>query len=128
MRPRLLRPFPVEPLRRLLAGRRAVAVLDQDLSIGSGGILHAELAAALHGMPDAPVLASFVGGLGGRDVAPEEFFEMAAEAARAADAGRLPPPRLLFTARELREVRALQDVALGERTEIAAEGAAERPR
>jgi pyruvate ferredoxin oxidoreductase alpha subunit len=119
VRPRLLRPFPAEALRRALAGKRAVAVLDQDLSLGMGGVLHAELAAALHGTPDAPpVLASFVGGLGGRDVGAAELAAIFDATAEAAAAGRAAPPRLLYTAAELREVRKLQAVALGERFEL----------
>lgn len=118
VRPRLLRPFPEEPLRRALAGKRGVAVIDQNLSMGKGGILHSELASALYGQPDAPpVLASFVGGLGGRDIAPEEFFQMVRLLRRAAETGEPLPPRLLFTGDELREVRKLQAIAHVERTE-----------
>jgi pyruvate ferredoxin oxidoreductase alpha subunit len=121
VRPRLLRPFPAEALRRALAGKRGVAVIDQNLSLGKGGVLHAELASALHGEPGAPpVLASFVGGLGGRDIGAEEFREMASDARRAADRGRAPAPRLLYTRVELRELRKLQGIAHAERHEIAA--------
>ncbi|MEW6269992.1 MAG: pyruvate synthase, partial [Thermodesulfobacteriota bacterium] len=49
VRPRLLRPYPREALRRALLGKRAVAVIDQNLSMGKGGVLHAELAEALYG-------------------------------------------------------------------------------
>jgi pyruvate ferredoxin oxidoreductase alpha subunit len=120
VRPRLLRPFPAEALRRALAGKRAVAVLDQDLSLGLGGVLHAELAGALYGAAGAPpVLASFIGGLGGRDIAGAELAAIFDAAAQAADAGRTPEPRLLYTAAELREVRKLQAVAHGERHELA---------
>ena len=119
VRPRLLRPYPAEALRRALAGRRGVAVIDQNLSIGKGGVLHAELASALYGRPDAPpVLASFIGGLGGRDIGAEEFYAMAEVVRRAADAGRTPEPRLLYTADELREVRKLQGIARAERQEV----------
>ncbi|NWG88125.1 MAG: pyruvate synthase [Hydrogenophilaceae bacterium] len=118
VRPRLLRPFPDEPLRQALAGKRGVAVIDQNLSMGKGGILHGELASVLYGQPEAPpILASFIGGLGGRDIAPEEFYEMVRVLKRAADEGKPPPPRLLFTADELREVRKLQAVAHVERKE-----------
>ena len=118
VRPRLLRPYPADALRRALAGRRGVAVIDQNLSIGKGGVLHAELASALYGRPDAPpVLASFIGGLGGRDIGAEEFYAMAEAVRRAADAGRTPEPRLLYTADELREVRKLQGIARAERQE-----------
>jgi len=54
LRPRLLRPFPIVLLRQLLNGRRAVAVIDQNISMGSGGILHTEVAAALYGQKEGP--------------------------------------------------------------------------
>jgi hypothetical protein len=74
-----------------------------------GGVLHSEVASALYGHPDAPpVLNSFIGGLGGRDISAEEFYEMASVTARAAVEGRSLPPRLLFTGRELAEVRRLR--------------------
>lgn len=112
VRPRLLRPFPEAGLCELLCGRRAVAVIDQNLSIGRGGVLHTELAAALYGKPGAPpVLASFIGGLGGRDIPAEEFVEIVRVVGEAAERGTTLAPRLLYTATELREVRKLQAVA-----------------
>jgi pyruvate ferredoxin oxidoreductase alpha subunit len=117
VRPRLVRPWPAAALRRALEGVRGVCVVDQDLSMGKGGVLHTELASALYGQPEAPVLASFIGGLGGRDIRPEEFFEMVAVTKRAADQGCAPEPRLLYTAQELREIRTLQGIALAERNE-----------
>ncbi len=115
IRPRLLRPYPREALRQLLIGKRAVAVIDQNLSMGMGGVLYTELASALYGSPQAPLLLSFVAGLGGRDIAAEEFFEIAKLAQQAAQSGVTPAPRLLYTAGELREVRRLQAIALAER-------------
>jgi pyruvate ferredoxin oxidoreductase alpha subunit len=90
VRPRLLRPFPEARLRELLAGKRGAVVIDQNLSMGKGGVLHTELASALYGQPNPPVLVSFVGGLGGRDISPEEFFEMAKVTRRAAEEGQAP--------------------------------------
>jgi pyruvate ferredoxin oxidoreductase alpha subunit len=119
IRLRLLRPFPVDTLRRRLAGRRGVAVIDQNLSMGMGGVLHSELLTALYGQADAPpVVASFIGGLGGRDIGAEEFYEMAQILREATDTGRTPPPRLLYTKDELREIRKLQAVAHVEREEL----------
>ena len=46
LRPRLLRPFPQDTLRRLLAGKHGVAVIDQNISMGKGGVLHTELLSA----------------------------------------------------------------------------------
>jgi pyruvate ferredoxin oxidoreductase alpha subunit len=111
LRPRLLRPFPVEACRRHLLGKRALAVIDQNLSLGQGGVLATELAAALYGRPGGPLLASFIGGLGGRDIPPEELFEIVRVTEAAAERGEAPPPRLLFTETELRELRKLQTIA-----------------
>jgi pyruvate ferredoxin oxidoreductase alpha subunit len=118
VRPRLLRPYPEARLRQQLLGKRAVIVVDQNLSMGKGGVLHTELASALYGHAGAPLLVPFVGALGGRDIAPEEFFEMAKVARQAAETGVAPPSRLLYTAGELREVRKLQAIAGVERREI----------
>ena len=115
VRPRLVRPWPAEALRRALCGVRGVAVIDRDLSLGKGGVLHTELASCLYGTRDAPVLVSFVGGLGGRDISPAEFFEMADVTRKAAESGHTPAPRLLYTEQELDELRRLQDIALAER-------------
>jgi len=120
-RPRLLRPFPAERFRQLLSDKQGVAVIDQNLSIGMGGVLYAELASVLYGQPQAPrILVSFIAGLGGRDIADEEFFEMMAITRTAVDKGEAPPPRLLYTEDELREVRKLQAVAQVEREELRA--------
>jgi pyruvate ferredoxin oxidoreductase alpha subunit len=123
VRPRLLRPFPTEYLRRLLSGKQGVAVIDQNISMGQGGVLYTELAAALYGQGEgAPVLVSFMGGLGGRDITSQEFFEMAAVIRKAAEEGRAPPPRLLYTATELRELQKLQAIAHVERHQPGGEG------
>jgi pyruvate ferredoxin oxidoreductase alpha subunit len=112
VRPRLLRPFPAAAFRQALSGKKGVAVIDQNLSIGKGGVLHMELASILYGQQEAPpVLASFIGGLGGRDIAPEEFYEMVAVVRRALDTGETVQPRLLYTADELRGVRKMQTIA-----------------
>jgi pyruvate ferredoxin oxidoreductase alpha subunit len=125
VRPRLLRPFPADQLREALVGRRGAAVIDQNLSVGLGGVLHAELCSALFGVAGAPVMASFVGGLGGRDIQPSEFYAMAEVAREAADAGRPPEPRLLYTADELREMRKLQGIAAVESAQTLDEGGSE---
>ena len=119
VRPRLFRPFPADHIKRALAGKRAAIVIDQNLSLGKGGVMHAEIASALYGVADAPaVLASVIGGLGGRDISAEEFYELAEIAERSIASGETPPPRLLFTEDELREIRKLQAVANVEREEL----------
>jgi pyruvate ferredoxin oxidoreductase alpha subunit len=125
LRPRLLRPFPAEMFRNLLAGKSGVAVIDQNISMGMGGVLHSELAGALYGHPQAPPqLLSFIGGLGGRDISLEELFEIADVTSNAVATKQTPPPRLLYTEQELREMRKLQAVASVERDELNNSGGA----
>jgi pyruvate ferredoxin oxidoreductase alpha subunit len=117
VRPILLRPFPRERILELLLGKKAVAVIDQNLSMGMGGVLYTEVASSLHGLPGPlPVIASFIGGLGGRDISAEEFYEIAYTTLRAAESGQVPAPRLLFTGEELAEVRRMQEIAGVKRT------------
>jgi pyruvate/2-oxoacid:ferredoxin oxidoreductase alpha subunit len=70
------RPFPFERVRRLLAGRRKVAVLDRNVSPGHSGIFAGEIRAALAGESDAPPIFGYVVGLGGRDVRVETVTEI----------------------------------------------------
>ena len=119
VRPRVLRPFPDEHFRKALSGKKAVAVIDQNLSMGKGGVLHSELASVLYGAAHAPpILASFIGGLGGRDISAEEFFEIAKTLQKAAKDRQTPAPKLLYSEAELREVRKLQAIAHVEREEL----------
>ncbi|HMK24343.1 MAG TPA: hypothetical protein VK466_18575, partial [Terriglobales bacterium] len=74
LRLRVIRPWPVEAIRHALQGRRAVAVLDQNLAPGQGGILFQEIAACLYHEAVRPrALCSFIGGLGGKNVSEGEF-------------------------------------------------------
>jgi pyruvate ferredoxin oxidoreductase alpha subunit len=118
LRPRLFRPFPQTQIRALLQGRRAVAVIDQNISMGMGGVLHSEFATSLYGAAGAPILASYIGGLGGRDISQQEFFAIADELRQAHESGKTPAPRMLYTDTELTEMRKLQAIAQAEHAEI----------
>jgi len=119
VRPRLLRPYPAAAIRAALAGKQAVAVVDQNISMGKGGVLHAELASVLYGQKQAPpIIVSFIGGLGGRDISAEEFYEIITSTRAAIAHGENPEPRLLYTRDELRQVRKLQSIAAVERHEL----------
>ena len=118
-RPRLLRPFPSLALQQITAGKKGLAVIDQNISMGKGGVLHSEVASALYGKPDAPnILTSFIGGLGGRDISAEEFFEMAKATQQAVEDGVAPEPRLLYSKNKYREIQKLQAIAHVEREEL----------
>lgn len=119
VRPRLLRPFPFDAIRTVLAGKKAVAVIDQNISMGMGGVLHSEICAAMFGQKNTPgVVLSYIGGLGGRDISAEEFYEIAKETRDASESGETPPPRLLYTKNEQLEIAKLQAIAQVEREEL----------
>jgi pyruvate/2-oxoacid:ferredoxin oxidoreductase alpha subunit len=65
---RSFRPFPAQQLRDLLGGYSRVAVIDRNISLGSGGIFAREIAGALATLEQRPTIYPFVAGLGGRDV------------------------------------------------------------
>jgi pyruvate ferredoxin oxidoreductase alpha subunit len=100
LRLRVLRPFPRQAIVTALEGRKAVAVIDQNLSIGCGGITYAEVCSALYGTPKAPPLLSYVGGLGGKDISTAEFDHILSDLQDSAATGQAKPTRLLYTDRE----------------------------
>lgn len=112
LRLRVIRPFPAEEIAWLLNGRRAVAVVDQNISIGKGGILFAEVASALRGA-QAPPLLSFIGGLGGRRFRADEFDQMLAALQAAQHDGGSPEPHLLYSHSEYDQVREMLRIAHG---------------
>jgi pyruvate ferredoxin oxidoreductase alpha subunit len=78
---RLWRPFPFDDIRRAVQGLETLAILDRAISFGGiGGPVCSEIKAALYQQPKRPKIVSFIAGLGGRDVPPEQFEEMIEQA------------------------------------------------
>ncbi|HTY21792.1 MAG TPA: transketolase C-terminal domain-containing protein [Desulfomonilaceae bacterium] len=77
---RTYRPFPAGPLIEKLAQSETVAVFEKDISYGYAGALAMDLKAALYDVDSRPKFSSFVAGLGGRDVRPDQVAEAAREA------------------------------------------------
>ena len=98
-------------IRLALSGRRGVAVLDQNLSVGAGGITVGEIAHALYADPARPPLLSYVGGLGGKEIGEQEFEKIIEDLRVAAASGQTPPPRLLFTEAEAAQMETLLAIA-----------------
>lgn len=75
---KMFRPFPADALRDALRGVGRVAVIDRNLSPGSGGIFAEELRGALYQLPpdERPELYGYIVGLGGRDVTPATIDEI----------------------------------------------------
>ncbi len=111
LRPRLLRPFPAEALVAHLAGKRGVAVIDQNISMGKGGVLYASWRRRFTGSGRAGAGQLHRWAWAGATSAPEEFFEMVGVTPPRRESGEAPPPRLLYTEDELREMRKLQTLA-----------------
>jgi pyruvate/2-oxoacid:ferredoxin oxidoreductase alpha subunit len=74
---RLFRPFPMAAVQKALTGRKKIAVIDRDISLGGGGIFGQELKAAMVHSPDHPQISSYIAGIGGTDIPPEVIQKIA---------------------------------------------------
>ena len=111
LRLKLLRPFPEEDIKGALKGRRAVAVIDQNISIGKGGILHSEIASCLYNEKQRPLLLSFIGGLGGKNISPGEFEFIFNKMIKGVDTEEVERCQLLYTEEEWNEMVGLKRIA-----------------
>jgi len=111
LRLRVFRPFPARQIAAALAGRRAVAIIDQNLAPGLGGITYQEIASALYQENLRPPLMSVIGGLGGKDISEAEFDAVLLDLQRLAQGERVKSPRLLYTRVEQERMRTLLKIA-----------------
>ena len=112
LRLRLIRPFPDAELKRLLSNRKAAAVIDQNISPGSGGILYKDVSAALYHETNRPeVLLSFIGGLGGKDISPVEFKHIIDMMKKSLDTGVIPGTEILYTENDMQQMNKLLKIA-----------------
>ena len=92
---RVFRPFHVELIRELLAGKKAVAVLDRSISFGAygsgAGPIYLEVKAAMYESEERPkIITNYIYGLGGRDITPEHVKHVVAELERFVSEGKAP--------------------------------------
>ena len=73
---RLWRPFPTEDVLRAISGAKNVIVLDRHVSLGGPGPVCSEIKAALYPLEKRPQVVGIIGGLGGRDISPENFVSL----------------------------------------------------
>ena len=111
LRLRVLRPFPAAHIADALDGRKAVAVIDQNLAPGLGGITYQEVATALYQRTAPPPLVSVIGGLGGKDISAAEFDAVFDDLERAAAGDEVESPRLLYTQPEQERMQTLLRIA-----------------
>jgi pyruvate ferredoxin oxidoreductase alpha subunit len=105
VRLRLVRPLPIDALVHSLSRRHAVGVIDQNISPGLGGILYQEIAATLVNCPNRPVLRSFIGGLGGKDISDAEFDHVLQVLESAKPESGPIATELLYTADEWKQTK-----------------------
>ncbi len=90
IRIRLWRPFPVEAFIEAVSAVKQLVVMDRSLSYGgAGGPVATELRALMSARKNMPQTASYIIGLGGRDVTRGDFKEMVEAAPSQIDAGRV---------------------------------------
>jgi pyruvate/2-oxoacid:ferredoxin oxidoreductase alpha subunit len=87
---RLFRPFPREAVQEALRGKKKIAVIDRNISLGNGGIFCQELRAALIHSPDHPLTFGYIAGVGGTDVTPEVIQRIAVDAMNRAEPSDAP--------------------------------------
>jgi len=73
---RSFRPFPEEEVRKLLEGKKHVAVFEKSYSMGSFAPVYADVINSLYSLKKRPVVSSFIGGLGGKDVPVKTVLEI----------------------------------------------------
>ncbi len=82
VKPRVFRPFPATELAEALAKVKAVAVLDRSISFGAmegAGPLFLEVCAALFAADVHAKVVNYIYGLGGRDIFPQHFEQVASD-------------------------------------------------
>jgi len=110
---RMIRPFPADELAAMLKGRKVVAVFDQNIAPGSGGILYPEVAASLYNVRGRPnALLPVVGALGGKQITSKEMAAIFDEMKEIDREGKDPKPIFLMRKDELD--RAQKAVAVAE--------------
>ncbi|MFQ5443373.1 MAG: pyruvate synthase [Nitrospinales bacterium] len=112
---RLYRPFPAKAIADALCGHPKVAVIDQNIAPGFGGITFPEILAALYDHENRPQrFLSVIGGLGGRDIKESDFMSIIEHLDRPDFKG----PLMLFGQDDLKTFRTLQQIAGTHREEV----------
>jgi pyruvate ferredoxin oxidoreductase alpha subunit len=86
---RSYRPFPAERIREISRTAKALAVLDNNISLGAYGALAADVALCLANEPGRPALLPCIVGLGGREITIDSIQSIVERADRAGQ-GELP--------------------------------------
>ncbi|MGV9103420.1 MAG: pyruvate ferredoxin oxidoreductase [Candidatus Thorarchaeota archaeon] len=88
-RMRMVRPFPVEEIRELASRVKGFASFDRAVSYGFGGPVANDIRASIYNTEYRPMVKSYIGGLGGRDVTIEDIKEIVIDTVEAVEAGEI---------------------------------------
>jgi len=97
---RVFRPWPADVLTDAVKGLGAVGVMDRCISFGYGGPVFSELRASAYSKGLSVPIASYIYGLGGRDVAPQHVVEVFKGLAKIAESGKAPDEESYVNLRE----------------------------
>jgi len=92
---RFIRPWPTDALKESLSKFKVVGVIETNSSFGiarGGGILGPEVCASVYDAPRRPLIASFMGGLGGEPITLNEFYFIAEKLNDIARRGNVEKP------------------------------------
>lgn len=99
-RVRVYRPYPVEEILKLAKNVQMISTIDRHISFGMEGFLGSETKAALFNEKDRPMIASFIAGLGGRDVTADSIERMAHKSLKSMREGKLEKTTEWFDLKE----------------------------
>ncbi len=90
-RMRMIRPFPVDKIRELGSRVKAFASYDRGLSYGFGGPVANDIRSSMYHTNHRPMIKSYIGGLGGRDVTIPDIKAVILDTYKAVESGELGP-------------------------------------
>ena len=76
---RYMRPFPNEEIAQVVKNAKAVAVLEKDISFGNEGAVYTNVNSALQKAGINIPSSNYIGGLGGKNISPQEIENIFAE-------------------------------------------------
>lgn len=88
---RMIRPFPVDQLRELGSKVKAFASFDRGVSYGFGGPVANDIRSTLYHTKHRPIIKSYIGGLGGRDMTITDIKTVILDTINAMESGELGP-------------------------------------
>ncbi|MFW9833373.1 MAG: pyruvate ferredoxin oxidoreductase [Candidatus Thorarchaeota archaeon] len=88
---RMYRPFPVDKIKEIGSHVKAFASFDRGVSYGFGGPVANDIRSTLYHTEHRPMVKSYIGGLGGRDMTVPDIKAVILDTFKAVESGELGP-------------------------------------